>query len=80
MTADDLREQIAQVWAEAEEDVSSHQGAQLLAIAPGEEILNMIFQHFAGRSYDKRRDGPMIAKLMPPPAEIGEVLDDFLAD
>jgi hypothetical protein len=80
MTADDLRAQIAKAWAEAEQDVARHQGEQLLAIAPGEEILNAIFQRFAGRRYDKRRDGPMIAKLIPPPADIGEVLDEFLAD
>jgi hypothetical protein len=80
MTADELRAQIAEVRAQAEQDVSNQEGAQLLAIAPGEEILNTIFQRFADRAYDKRRDGPMIAKATPPPAEIGTVLADFLAD
>ena len=80
MTANDLRTQIAQAWTEAEQDVSSYQSARLLAIAPGEEILNTIFQRFAGRAYDKRRDGPAIAKATPPPPEIGKVLNDFLVD
>ncbi len=80
MTAEDLRAQIATVWAAAEQDVANHHGAGLLAIAPGQEILNTIFQRFAGRTYNKRRDGPGIAKTMSPPAEIGKVLNDFLAD
>jgi hypothetical protein len=80
MTVNDLRAQIAKVWAEAEQDVASHQGAQLLAIAPGEEILDTIFRRFAGRPYDKRRDGPAIAQAAPPPTELGKVLGDFLAD
>ena len=80
MTPDDLRAQVADVWAQAEQDVTSQAGAELLAIAPGEEILNTIFQRFAGRAYDKRRDGPQIAKAISPPREISKVLADFLAD
>lgn len=80
MTGDELRAQIAELWAEAESDVASHQGEQLLAIAPGEEILNAIFQRFAGRAYDKRRDGPALAREIPPPAEIHRKLTDFMAD
>jgi len=80
MTADQLRIQIAEVWTEAEQDVNAQEGAALLAIAPGEEILNVIFRRFAGRAYDKRRDGPMIARVTLPAEEIGRVLADFLAD
>jgi energy-coupling factor transporter ATP-binding protein EcfA2 len=80
MTADDLRAQVADVWAEAEQDVMSQAGPELLAIAPGEEILNTVFRRFAGRAYDKRRDGPQIAKAISPPPEINEVFADFLAD
>lgn len=80
MTRDDLRTQIAMAWAEAEQDVASHEGARLLTIAPGEEILSAIFERFADRKYDKRRDGPVIAKAIRPPAEIGKVLADFMAD
>lgn len=80
MTAEDLRAQINEVWSQAEQDVASKNGAQLLAIAPGEEILKTVFQHFAGRTYDKRRDGPTLAKAISAPAEIGRLLADFLAD
>jgi hypothetical protein len=63
-----------------EQDVASHEGARLLAIASGEEALDTIFRRFADRAYDKRRDGPATAKAVTPPAEICEVLDQFLAD
>ncbi len=80
MTADELRAQIAKAWAEAEQDVAGHEAAHLLAIAPGEEILDTIFRYFAHRSYDKRTDGSAIARATPPPTELGKVLADFLAD
>jgi hypothetical protein len=80
MTADDLRTQIADLWTRAEQDVARHADAELLAIAPGEEILDTIFQRFAARGYNKRPDGPAIAKAMSPPLEIGDVLTDFLAN
>jgi len=79
ITADDLRAQIAGAWAEAERDVASQEGAELLAIAPGEEILEAVFQRFAGRRYDKRRDGPAIAKAMNPPQEIKDLLTAFMS-
>jgi energy-coupling factor transporter ATP-binding protein EcfA2 len=78
MTADALREQIAASWAIAEADVNSHKGAELLEIAPGEEILDAVFMRYARRHYAKRADGPAIAKAMQPPAEIREVLNGFL--
>ena len=80
MTADDLQSQIAKLWAEAERDVDSAQGEGLLAIAPGEEILDAVFQRFAMRKYNKRRDGPAIASAMKRPEEIAKVLDEFLAE
>jgi len=80
MTADDLRTQINELWTEAERDVARHQGEQLLAIAPGEEILDAIFLRFASRSYDKRRDGSALANSTPPPAEIDRILTEFMAD
>jgi hypothetical protein len=52
MTPDDLRAQVADVWAQAEQDVTSQAGAELLAIAPGEEILNTIFR---GAAATRRR-------------------------
>lgn len=64
----------------AGQDVARHEGPELLAIAPGEEILSAVFQKFAGRRYDKRRDGPAIAKAMAPPEEIKNLLAEFMTD
>ncbi len=80
MTADDIRAQVAKAWAEAEQDVASHGEEELLGIAPGEEILDMVFQKFAARRYDKRRDGPAIARAMDPPDEIKNLLVEFMTD
>jgi hypothetical protein len=78
MTADEVRQQIADAWVAAETDVNSHQDARMLEIAPGEEILDAVFMRYAGRHYAKRNDGPMIARMMKPPTEIRELLDRFL--
>ena len=80
MTSEAVREQITRLWAEAEADVASATGAALLAIAPGEEILDAVFMHFAGRHYRKRGDGEAIAKATPPPEEIDRVIRKFLDD
>lgn len=79
MSQDELRTQIETAWKAAEADVASRSGDDLLAIAPGEEILNAIFLRFAGRGYSKRDDGVAIAKAMAsPPEEIRALLDDFM--
>src|SRR6266581_36885 len=81
MTQDELRTQIKAAWRAAEADVAAHSGDALLAIAPGEEILNAIFLRFARRGYNKRDDGVAIAKAMPaPPEEIRMLLDVFMLD
>jgi hypothetical protein len=79
-TPQEIRDRIARSWAEAHEDASSHQGKDLLRIAPGQEILDEVFMHFAGRHYDKRRHGAALAKAIPPPDEIREILEAFLSD
>jgi len=81
MTEDDLRAQIQAAWAAAEEEVALHSDDGLLAIAPGEEILNAIFRRFARRGYNKRDDGVAIARAMQaPPEEIRMLLDLFMLD
>jgi hypothetical protein len=80
MTADEISDQVTRAWAEAEQDVSDRQGPELLAIAPGEEVLEAVFRRFAGMKYDKRRDGPVIARAMQPPEEIKDLLAEFMAD
>jgi hypothetical protein len=66
MTPADLTAQIAAAWKEAETDVASNTGEALLEIAPGEEILDVLFLQFTGRHYDKRVHGPAIAAAMEP--------------
>jgi hypothetical protein len=73
----DVRSQITESWAEAEKDVAGRSGAELAAIAQGEEILDAVFMKFAGRHYRKRIDGPAIARASEPPAEIREKLNAF---
>jgi hypothetical protein len=80
MTAQDVRDQINRSWAEAQEDVAQLEGTALLAAAPGEEILDAVFMHFAGRHYRKRDDGVAIAKATLPPGEILRALEAFMAD
>jgi hypothetical protein len=81
MREDDLVIQIHAAWAEAEEEVARCADEELLAVAPGEEILNEIFKRFARRRYHKRDDGVAIARAMPaPPKEIRDLLKDFMRD
>jgi hypothetical protein len=81
MTEDELRTQIKAAWQAAEADVATRSGDDLLAIAPGEEILSAVFLRFAQRGYNKRDDGVAIAKAMPaPPEEIRELLAAFMLD
>jgi hypothetical protein len=81
MTQDELRTQIETAWQVAEADVATRSGDELLAIAPGEEILSAAFMHFLGRGYSKRDDGVAIARAMPqPPEEIRELLAAFMLE
>jgi putative AbiEii toxin of type IV toxin-antitoxin system len=81
LTQDELRAQIKAAWEAAEADVASRSGDELLAIAPGEEILNAVFMRFARRGYKKREDGLAIAKAMAaPPEEIQTLLQAFMLD
>jgi hypothetical protein len=66
--------------AEAQEDVAQLEGTALLAAAPGEEILDAVFMHFARRRYRKRDDGVAIAKVTLPPGEIQLALEAFMAE
>jgi hypothetical protein len=77
----ELQEQIRSAWQEAEADITARSGDDLLAVAPGEEILQEVFTQFAGRGYNKRDDGAAIARSMPtPPEEIRALLAAFMLD
>jgi hypothetical protein len=78
MTPQEVQDQVSQSWAEAEHDITMRHGPDLLAIAPGEEILDEVFMGLTGRHYDKRRHGVALARAAPPPAEIRQILEAFL--
>jgi predicted ATPase len=81
MTGDELRAQVRDTWMTATADVTARSGDELLAIAPGDEILTAVFLQFAGRGYNKRNDGVAIAKAMTgPPREIQQLLNGFTRD
>jgi len=81
MTRAALREQVTDLWEKAAADVAAHSGASLLDIAPGKEVLDTLFMQFIGRHYKERTDGVAIARAMlPPPAEIDQLIRDFLSD
>jgi hypothetical protein len=79
MTPEGIREQITSLWAGSQADVARAKGAELLAIAPGEEILDRVFMHFLRRHYRKREDGAALAKAISPPSELEKLVKDFLA-
>ncbi len=57
MTADEMSDQVRRAWAEAEQDVRDRQGAELLAIAPGEEVLEAVrpeIRQAPGRTGDRQ--------------------------
>lgn len=78
MTPQQVQDQVNQSWAEAEHDVTMRHGPDLLAIAPGEEILDEVFMRLVGRHYNKRRHGAALARAVPPPAEVRRILETFL--
>jgi hypothetical protein len=80
MTRADLKTQIATAWEEADADVGNHTGGKLLAIAPGEEILDALLLQYSGRHYDKRVQGPEIAAAMDRPGDLEELFRSFMAD
>lgn len=70
---------VEQLWDKVDSAVSDEWTERKLEIAPGAEILEAVWQAH-GAHYDKRRDGPRIAKAMQgPPAEIRQALSDVLA-
>jgi hypothetical protein len=78
MTPQEVQDQVSNAFAEAKHDLAMRHGPELLAIAPGEEILDEVFMRLVGRHYDKRRHGMALARVTPPPAEIRQVLEAFL--
>ena len=81
LSPEEVRTQIFAAWDAAENDVANQTGEDLLAIAPGEEILKAVFMRFANRGYSKRDDGVAIARAMAaPPDEIKRLLEEFMSE
>jgi hypothetical protein len=65
-------------WDEEETDVGNRWPAEWPRLAPASEVLAALWATF-GLAYDKTRDGAAIARGMPPPAAITEVVAELAA-
>ena len=80
MTPEELQSQVAQNWQADSADVMARPDVDLLEIAPGKDVLDILFMEFMGRHYKPEKDGIAIAKAMSPPDEIVRLVHDFLSD
>jgi hypothetical protein len=79
-TASSIQEDVRACWERVSAEVADYDAAQLRDAAPGEEILNALFQEFIGRGYKKKTDGVTIARAMAtPPVDLMKVVRRFLA-
>jgi energy-coupling factor transporter ATP-binding protein EcfA2 len=76
----DLIADVRRIWAEEEEYVSSAWATRWRELAPGSDLLAMLWHKF-GLGFDKSRDGPLLAQSMASkPGEIADLLDHFLRE
>jgi predicted ATPase len=74
----DLAGRIERFWADAERDVHSRWRDYWYELTPGSDVLKSLWARY-GLSYDKRRDGAVIARAMEkPPEELQDVLSRFV--
>jgi hypothetical protein len=79
--ADDLKERIASLWGTSEQEVYTAWDEQWLSLAPGEEVLKGVWNHFGLGGYSKGSDGPQIAAAMQDaPDELRTILDEFVGN
>jgi len=74
-------EHIAKLWRDAEVSVGRDWPMKGYYLAPGEDVLDLVFMELIGRRYRKNRDdGVEIARCMQePPEELANILRRFLA-
>jgi len=78
-TSADMNEKIAAFWESAEVSVTASWENRWRALAPGEEVLKGIWNHFGMGGYSKLSDGPVIAtEIVEPPADLTRLLSEFL--
>ena len=78
---DEVKATIGAFWVTAEKDVAERWDTDMLALAPGEEVLKAVWQHFGLSGYSKAGDGQLIAaKMIDGPAELLAILEQFIAD
>jgi hypothetical protein len=75
----ELDERVRKAWSDASELLEREWEQRKLELAPGEEMLDTIWQAH-GRRYNKKRDGPRIAAAMgQPPNELVKVIHALAA-
>jgi hypothetical protein len=74
----DVGSQVREAWDAAGAVLSEKWAARKLDLAPGADVLDNIWREHGGR-YDKRRDGPLIARAMAErPSELVELVDHLM--
>jgi hypothetical protein len=81
LPSDGLRDKLAERWAAVEAEITASWTERWRDLAPGEEVVDALWQKYLGAGYSKRRDGLAIAKAMTaPPEELRTLLTRFLGD
>ena len=79
LPSDGLNDRIAERWASVETEITANWAERWQDWAPGEEVLDAVWQRFLGAGYSKRVDGLAIAREMSAtPDELRTVLTRFL--
>jgi hypothetical protein len=78
-STDDVKTRIASLWTAAEQEVDTAWDGRWLSLAPGEEVLKAVWNHFGLGGFSKGTDGPKIAAAMgDAPEELRTILNDFI--
>jgi hypothetical protein len=79
--SEDIKKSIRDMWDEADHEILRRWRSEKLSLAPGEEVLQILWQRFSGRNYRKDEDGPQIAaEMSEPPADLASIIGTFLSD
>lgn len=80
-TAEAIEEKISSTWEQHDGDTSSSWDADWKNLAPGEEVLEGLWQKYLGRKYKKSKDGLALAEAMEqPPQVLRDLLDKFMQE
>jgi hypothetical protein len=80
MTKDELAGRIRHLWSEATTDVEAEWPERWLSLAPGKDVLMILYRRFLNRDYNENTDGPklahIVAELEGTPSELRQLLAD----